>query len=309
MKKKKEHFVLGLDGGGTRTVAGLSDLEGNILRMAQVGPSKPRNIGKKKALENITKAIRRVLRKEKILSAFISIGGADEVDGFKKEVKLQVLKILGKGVKVKIANDHIAAFHSGGSKEGVLVISGTGCGVHAWKKEDYASAGGFGWLGDEGSAFWIGQRVYQSVLKAIDGRGPKTVLVKMLTDCLGVRNGKGFDFKKRLTEKVYSSDVMKIIPFFSILCDKAAQKKDRVAMEIMRQAGFELALSAQTVIKKLRFKKQEFPLILVGGVFNSVLVLRTFKKEIKSFAPKADIVFVEDPVIGAIKLALDAVGQ
>jgi len=74
----------------------------------------------------------------------------------------------------------------------------------------------------------------------------------------------------------------------------------------MKEAGKELANSAKTVIKKLNFKKEIFPIVLVGGMFGSKVVLETVKNEIKKFAPKAKFIQPKvDPVIGAIKLAIE----
>jgi len=309
MKKNKDaikHFVVGVDGGGTKTDAALADLKGRILKKAKTGPSKPRNVGTEVAVLNITKAIKQVLlRKGRVVSLLVSVGGAEEVVGFKKELKKKISRIFGYKIKIKIMNDHVPAFCSGtDEKNGVLVISGTGCGIHAWKDGSHVSAGGFGWLGDEGSAFWIGRRVYQAVLKDIDGRGPDTMLTNMLASHFCVKKTDDFDFKNGLSRKVYCSDIMMTVPFLSVLCERAVQKKDKVAKKIMKEAGLELALSAKTVIKKLCFSREKFPLVLVGGVFNSNLVFNTFKKETKKTAPKADIILVKDPVIGAIKLAL-----
>ena len=51
-----------------------------------------------------------------------------------------------------------------------------------------AVADGLGWLlgADEGSGFWIGQRVVRAALADLDGRGPATALTPLLLARLGV---------------------------------------------------------------------------------------------------------------------------
>ena len=50
-----------------------------------------------------------------------------------------------------------------------------------------AVADGLGWLlGDEGSGFWIGQRVVRAALADLDGRGPATALTPLMLARLGV---------------------------------------------------------------------------------------------------------------------------
>jgi len=75
---------------------------------------------------------------------------------------------------------------------------------------------------------------------------------------------------------------------------------------IMREAAKELALSAQTVIRELNFQKEKFPLLLVGSMFKSKIVLREVKKEVRKFAPKAQCIQLQrEPVKGAIRLAME----
>jgi N-acetylglucosamine kinase-like BadF-type ATPase len=60
--------------GGTKTISALANLEGKILVFGKSGPSNIRKVGSKIAVENIAKAIKKVLRKTEksgILSTFI----------------------------------------------------------------------------------------------------------------------------------------------------------------------------------------------------------------------------------------------
>ncbi len=119
------------------------------------------------------------------------------------------------------------------------------------------------------------------------------------------------------------------ISSLSVLVDKAAKRGDKVAKRILIEAGQELILAVKTIIKKLNFPRsgttnkllrnytgqasslrgrqnQKFPLVLVGGVFNSEIILKKLKKEIKKFAPRVEFIQPEaEPVTGAIKLAIE----
>lgn len=330
----ENQYVIGIDGGGTKTVAALADLEGKILRLAKSGPSSPRNVGIKVATKNIVEGIERILspirnfksnalgitlepkisngvKKEKILSTFVGLPSVEEEKGYKKKIKKALLKFkkispIFEG-KVKIGSDQIVAYRSGtDEKEGVLLIAGTGSVAHGWSREKEVKVSGWGWLADEGSAFFIGQKVFQAVLKDLDGRGEKTLLTKIVFRELKIRT------KEDLLVKIYSQKPIDIIPQFSIYCDKASQKGDLMAKRILLEAGKELATSANTVIKKLTpffaRKRAGFPLVLVGSVFKSKIVLDKVKKEIKKLAPR--VIFIRPrvaPVIGAIKLAIEEI--
>jgi N-acetylglucosamine kinase-like BadF-type ATPase len=74
----------------------------------------------------------------------------------------------------------------------------------------------------------------------------------------------------------------------------------------MEEAVKELVMSATTVINKLNFQKQIFPMVLVGGMFDSKITSQVFIKEVKKIAEKAKFLKPkENPVIGAVKLAIE----
>lgn len=309
MENKDKKYVIGVDGGGTKTTAVLVDLNGKILKIAKSGPSNLRNVGIKKAVKNIAEGIKMVLSKKgKILSTFIGLAAVEEEFKFKKEkIKKELLKYkkispIFKG-KITINSDQIVAFRSGtDEKYGVVLIAGTGCSAHGWRNKIEVKTTGWGWLADEGGGFWVGQRVFQIIFKNLDGRNSKTLLTKLIFQKLKIKT------KEDLITLVYSENPTEIIPSFSVFCDEASEKGDKIAKEILIEAGKELALSVNTIIKKLNFQKIKFPLVLIGSMFKSKIVLNTVKKEIKRFAPKAQFIRPkQEPVIGAVKLAIEQV--
>lgn len=310
MPKGNKKFVIGVDGGGTKTIAALANLRGKILRIGKSGSSNPRNVGIKKSGENIAQAIKKVLKKrkvEKILSTFIGLAAVEEEYRSKKgEIKKELLRQketskIFKG-KVIIGSDQIVAFRAGtNERDGIILIAGTGTSCHGWRKGKDAKSSGWGYLADEGSGFWMGQRVFQAIFRDLDGRGPKTLLTKIIFQKLKVQT------KEQLLAKIYSKNLAEIIPSFSVYCDEASKKGDRVAKKIILEAGKELSESVKTVIKKLNFQRSKFPLVMVGGMFKSKIVSDVVRKEVKKSAPKVQFVLAtKKPVIGAIKLAIES---
>jgi len=307
MEKK---YVIGVDGGGTKTISALANLEGKILAFGKSGSSNVRNVGLKIAVENIAKAIEKVLRKTEksgILSTFIGLAVIQEEPRLKEKVKKALFKYkeispIFKG-KLEIDSDQIVAFRAGSNeRNGVSLIAGTGCVAHGWRKGKEEKSSGWDWLADEGSAFWVGQKAFQVVFKDLDGRGQKTKIKEIAFRKFKIKN------EEELMAKVYSKNPIEIIPYFSIFCDLASKRGDKIAKNIMREAGKELSISAKTVIKKLSFQKVKFPLVLVGGIFQSKIVLRTVKREVKKFSPKAEFIQPKnEPVVGAVKLAIEQV--
>jgi len=300
---RKKELVIGVDGGGTKTLAALADLKGKIIRLGEAGPSSPRNIGVKAAGENIAKAISLALGKNEAVSTFIGLAAIREQPEYKKELKKEILKEKGissrlKG-KIEISSDQLVAFRSGtDEKEGMVLISGTGSAAYGWHKGKEAKVSGWGWLDDEGSAFWVGQKAFQAVLKDLDGRGPKTEMTKALLRAVEAKNAEDF------IAEIYANNPLTAIPLFSVFCDFSSRGNDKVAKKIMEEAGKELALSAKTLIKKLGFTRKKFPLIIVGSMFKSEIVLAIVKKEVRALAKEVEFIRPEKPVVGAIKLAI-----
>jgi N-acetylglucosamine kinase-like BadF-type ATPase len=309
MENKFQRTVIGVDGGGTKTIAALSDLQGKILKTAKAGPSNPRNSGIKKTATNIAKAVKQVLKGKKrlkIVSTFIGLPAIAEEfkskrEDIKKELKKKIPEIF-EG-KVFIGSDQEVAFRSGScQKDGISIIAGTGSVVRGWKGKKQIRSSGWGWLLDEGSAFYIGQKALRAVFKDLDDRGPKTLLTKLTF--------KEFNLKKKedLIDFIYAKNATGSVPLLSVICEKASTKGDKIAKEIMTEVGQELISSLRPVIKKLGFKSSAFPLVLVGSVFKSKTVLDEFKKETKKIAPKAKIILPQkEPVMGAVKLAIEKI--
>jgi len=306
MKKENQKFVIGIDGGGTKTIAALSNLKGKILKLVKTGSSHPRNLGFNRAVENLAQIIEKILPKNKrILSTFLGLPATEEEFKFKKEkIKRELLK--HKKIsplfkeKLTIGSDQLAGFRSGtDEKEGVVLIAGSGCVAHGWRRGKEAKVCGWGYLSEMGSAFFVGQTALQNLFKNLDGRGHKTLITKFVFQKLKVKT------KENFIEKIYSENPTKIIPSLAILVDDASKKGDAIAKKILIEAGEELAFSANTVIRKLNFQKIKFPLVLIGSMFNSKIILNTVKKEVKKIAPST--IFIQpkiEPVIGAVKLAI-----
>lgn len=309
MIKVNQKYVIGVDGGATKTIAAISNLNGKILKIGKSGPASPRNIGIKKTADNVARSIKKVLpkKKAKIFSTFIGLPAVEEEFRFKKEIikkellRYKEISLIFSG-KVMIGSDQIVAFRSGSeTKDGVLLIAGTGCVAHGWRGNREVKTSGWGWLADEGSAFWVGQKVYQAVLKDLDGRGSKTLLRKLIFQKHKIK-----DDPNLLNKLIYSKTPAEILSPLSFICDLVAKKGDKIAEDILVEAGRELALSAKTVIKKLNFPKSKFPLVLVGSIFNSKIVLNTVKKEIQKVAPGANFIRPKaEPAISAVKLAIE----
>lgn len=308
MMENNRKYVIGVDGGGTKTTVALADLKGRIIAQVKGGSAHPRNIGVKNAVKNVVSTIEKILPKNKrVISTFLGLPAMEEEFKSKKEIikkeflKHRKINSIFRGNAI-IGSDQLVGFRAGTDrKEGVMLNAGSGCAIHGWRGKKEVKIDGWGYLSEMGSAFWVGQKGLQAIWKDLDGRRPKTLITKLAFQKLKVKSW------GNLIEKIYSKDLQDIVRYLSILVYEAGKKKDKIAKEILIEAGEELALSAETAIRKLDFQKERFPLVLNGSMFKSKIVLDTVKKEIKKIATKVQFVRLQkEPVSGAVKLAIES---
>lgn len=297
---KEKIFLIGVDGGGTKTIAVLADWKGKILRKIKIGPSNPNKIGFEKSISNLKKLLKKISKNysKEIKIAYLGIAGGLERDIKKREkIRKALQKIFS--FKIYIEGDQKIAFRAAtNEKEGVILISGTGSIAMGWKGNKEEICGGWDWLiGDQGSAFWVGRKFLEKIAQSLDGR-EKWKLKEYFLKELSFKNEIG------LYRKFYQENFVEKVALISKIVDKFSKRGEKNSKRILIEGAKEVAKMAKVVIKKLNFQKEKFPLVLVGGMFKSKIYLKEVKKEIKKIAPFVKILKLnKPPVLGAIKLA------
>ena len=277
-------------------------LNGTIVGRGQAGPSNPITNGVGQALSNIIEAVNRARQAsgvEEFKASTLGLAGATR-SHLGEEIFEQLPSIYG---VTKIVSDaHSALAGANGCRPGIVVIAGTGSiayGMNMKGKE--ARAGGWGWrLGDVGSGYAIGKNSIIAALKDHDQSGPPTILKEMISGHLGLSNMEeiidwAYDPKRE------ASHFASIVP----LVKEAENRGDSVASYIMENAGTQLGLVAQAVIKRLQLAGG-FPLACSGGVFKQPNIYnRAFEETVRKVAQIC--VFIEPmftPTVGSALLAL-----
>lgn len=183
--------AIGVDGGGTRTRAVVTDLEGSLLGEGEgpaglVDPARPAA-----AAEAVAEAVRRASRAAGVelpaRALWAGLAGAGREA--ERAAAEEAVAALGLARAVRVGTDVEAAFADAfGEGPGILLVSGTGSiALGRDGSGGRARVGGWGGLlGDEGSGYWIGVRALRAVLRAEDGRGPETDLRDLLLRETGV---------------------------------------------------------------------------------------------------------------------------
>ncbi|MGI9054357.1 MAG: N-acetylglucosamine kinase [Pyrinomonadaceae bacterium] len=271
LRQSSPNIFLGVDGGGTKTQAILLDENRRIIGEGFAGASNPLRVGIETALANIFTAIENVCdaanRSRGDIAAIVcGLAGVRRED-LRSSVKQRIAQNY-RNKAIEVTTDaEIALYGVNQGKAGLVLIAGTGS-VCLGKndKGEKAFAGGWGPLaGDEGGGAGIARRALQSIAKASDGRGMPTVLSEYAVEYFRALSADD------LTVAIYSPqmDNARIAGFARFVIKAAQEDNDEIAVNIIKEAGFELGLAAGAVIKKLKLTRKKFPVGYVGGIFKA----------------------------------------
>src|SRR5215217_7483453 len=176
-------YILGVDGGGTKTLALLGDLSGNVLARGLSGPSNYNAVGFDAACFALESAIS-LARKDypgEISALAFGLAGAGRKEDLERFQHWAVDSFPGTAVRV-VSDAEILLMASAPSGPGLALICGTGSIVYGRTvMGDLIRAGGWGYLfGDEGSGYAIGIAALRAVMQAHDGRGLGTLLSELV---------------------------------------------------------------------------------------------------------------------------------
>lgn len=299
-------YVVGVDGGGTKTTAAVVGDDLGTVGTATTGPANQRSLGLEAAASNIARAIGDALRAANVpLSSVAAICLC--LSGFDTDLDLPVphhaIRSLGyEGVAI-MENDVVGAWAGAtGVEPGIVIISGTGStGLGMNERGQLWRTDGWDFLlGDFGSGYAIGHAAIRAAIKALDGRGAATLLTRELAHSFGVNDAEGM---RRLVDSTTFGKFE--IAAFAARVSEAADAGDVTARDILGQAGHDLADQATAIVRRLGMEGSEFPLSTVGSVFKSTpWVTEPFRRSIVQVAPRVQFrPPLHPPEIGAAILA------
>src|SRR5918994_3385525 len=296
--------VLGIDAGGTKTVAFLADADGRIIADGRAGGANLQTEGELQVEKVLHDVIEQVTGGRNLTPAAVCLGmaGVDrEADG--RTIR-EIMRRLGYRANTLIVNDALIALVAGaGASPGLVVISGTGSIAFGVSNRGLAArAGGWGpTLGDEGSGYWIGRRALEAVTRDADGRGPRTELTRLVLDHFQLPRPQSL-----VSEIYHQPQGRRAIAALAPLVDGARADGDLVAAEIMIEAADELAMAAASVISRLEMRGEQFPILLAGGMLKrSEWLAAEVERRMAEVAPRSEVrPLTFEPALGAVRLAL-----
>jgi len=305
MREPRSKIVLGVDGGGTKTIAILSDLSGQVLGYGRAGNCDIYSHAG--AADEVALAVRRAcasagIETDEIATAVYSLAGADWPEDF--AYWQAVLEERRLGARIQVLNDAVGALNSD-LPEGnaVVVVCGTGAAIGSRNEHGTIWHSSFWQLTQGGGE--LSENVLRAVYRAALGIDPPTQLTRPVLehhnasdveDLLHMFTGRG---------RQQPGNRASLVP---VLCD-VAEAGDAAAIEILKQHGAALADFALTAARKVDIADKPFHLLLTGGVFrNPSQIMRQSLVDRMKASCTDFIVFKgrSEPIKGAVVTALRA---
>lgn len=286
---KQMTIFLGFDAGGTKTDCALLDASGRLIAEASGGPANPLRTGFAKACNALGDTARHALAEARQDAGSVGAICAGIAGAGRPRVARRISSYFSRAfpqAAVRVTTDiEIALEAAIGQGEGLVIVAGTGsaaCGRNSVGQT--ARAGGWGpWIGDAGSAYEIGRRAVEAVLRARDHLGPPTALNEQI---LRAEETQDWD---ALIERI-ARHPDNVFPALFPVVSKVAAAGDAVAREILADAAKSLAYLAQGVIDSLGLRERSFTFAKSGGVFgHSAHFDSALAQELSRIAPAARI--------------------
>lgn len=300
-------YVLGIDGGGTKTVGVVAKINGQTIAEATVGPTNPNSVKAVTVKENLLALIQDLMRRDeqtfhKVKHVFAGMSGTGHETTRKKIADL-IYEIMPHKSKVTVDTDALIALYSGTlGKPGIVQISGTGSitfGINEKKQRD--RVGGWGYLiGEKGSGYAIGNDALNIAFSVHDGYNFSTELYERLLTMFNTAS------LPDIIPYIYGADnPREKIASLSREVMLAADNDDEMAKKIIRHHGQYMGESIGLLASKLFFNDQTIPIVLAGGLFNRMDLLEdSISKILMKANIHTNIILPEiSPVGGAVVAA------
>jgi N-acetylglucosamine kinase-like BadF-type ATPase len=299
-------YNLGIDQGGTKTVAIVADDEGHILGRGFGAGACHFFDGLPKAMAAVETAVQGALAQAGLAlrdlhAVSAGMAGAnwpDEIAAL--EAGLRKLIAID---NVRVCNDCLIALRGGtASPRCAVICAGTGLNVAT----RLTAAPHFVYNNyiedtDQGAKA-LGGRALRAVFFSEIGALPPTTLTETALSFFGLES------VQSLLLAYQRSQLRQPIQSFSPFLFAAAEKSDRVALDVIYQFALSITRYPIAAIQKHGAHREEIDLVLSGGLFKAkcTLLAETIAAEIHRVAPAVRVIPAEyEPVVGALLQVLD----
>ncbi|MFC4598398.1 N-acetylglucosamine kinase [Cohnella hongkongensis] len=307
---KRMKYYLGVDAGGSKTLAVIADENGRIAGIGRGGNGNHQS-DRRQAETSLKEAVSGALRtagltEEQIEFAWFGLAGAD------RESDYLVLRPMIAGLKLprtEISCDTTIALRAGTENAyGIVLICGSGVNCSGTNQAGKTfQCGGFGYLfGDFGGGYDLSVEVFRSVIRAFEGREEATVLSEKLIGLLDYAS------VAELREDYLDHSRQPPIGVAELLFP-AAEEGDATAIRLLVKQGEELGLAAAATVRQLDMGQDAFEIVLAGSLLTkgdqAGIIRSAIERKAKEAAPGCTLkVLNREPVVGALLWAMERGG-
>lgn len=312
-------YVLGVDGGNTKTIALVAALDGAILGAGRGecgdihnapidGTSWPDSAAA--AIANIEYAVETALQAAQVKAADLVTGvfnmaGADWPEDF--DLLETEMKARGYGRGLTVQNDAMGVLHAGvADNVGVSVICGTG-GATGARGPDGRNWHSSMWQNQVQGSFEMSRKAFDAVIRSELGIDPPTTLKQRFLEYFDLDSVE--EMLHLFTGRV-QRPAKRIDGLTRFLLDEA-EAGDVVARQIVQEHGRALGNYAVVAARLVGLEGTPFSLVLAGGVLRhpSTLLADTIVERVQLTSPEVRPTRSRfEPIIGVLFSALEAAG-
>ena len=223
-------YLIGIDGGGTKTEFVLFSDSGKVARSFKLASSNPNDVGIDKSCEVLAQGIDMILSAAPDVSGIFAGVSGGSIGDIDRKIS-EFLCSRYKTIDIHNDSDIYNVLMSGGAPDSIALICGTGSVAFTRFSGKGQYIGGWGHLFDKsGSAYSIGRDAVSAALRQQNGLGEKTLVTELLVeifeknvrDALDVIYDKGKAYIASLSHVVFTAHSVGDKIAAGILQDNAA---------------------------------------------------------------------------------------
>lgn len=289
-------YIIGIDGGGTKTLGVLWNSSNKELKRVENGFANF-NVDYETSKRNIEKTIEDLLIDHSNTKIIIGVSGYSGLVN-PEQYELELSKKYNSEVLLK--DDGYLALNSVDNENNlpvILVIGGTGSIVYGLKDNNTYRYGGHGHLlGDEGSGYNVVIESFKFIIKEHDDNKRTSKFTKEIMKSL---NFKEINEIKQYVYKESKNNIAR----HTVIINKLVNDNNKTAIKLVTKEAKELANQVKALVKRMKVE-DKFILALRGGFIENSYV---FSNVLISELRKANINFsldtnVNEPVMGALNV-------
>jgi N-acetylglucosamine kinase-like BadF-type ATPase len=299
------HYVLGFDGGGTKTECVLLDSQQQVRATTRSGASNPFRIGHEAATAALVQAAQSAAREagielREIAALCAGLAGVGSPQSH-EDMHRQIANAFP-NTKIRLITDLELSLEAISQREAIVLVAGTGSSALGRDAEGRtARAGGHGpLLSDQGSAFDVGRLAVAAAVRERDRTGSDSVIGAEI-----LRHLKFSSWTELRDRARAAAD--EVFPRVFPVVAQAAEAGDAQAQSLLRTAAQEIAALVAALVDRLKLRDSAIYIAKTGGMIsNSKFFDAQLDVELKKIAPRATIGLLPvPPTEAAARLALE----